>query len=431
VRELIRHILKENRIQQSLKQVIENGNIFDAADLVGGITTLKKIFKDDPEMSSLFEKLTGTITFYYPVISYEDIKFPLDYEIIGRHSNVHKTNHWPEINVIYDENKLTPEENEDFKSMIKNLYDDAQHSAFDSKFEYNGMFNTNYFTVKELNGEDIDLIERGDYSLSKAEDLHDKFYGGNQSLNESEEKQPKYLNILKDLVKPFKDEDCVCNVGVYYETEDDMYTVILEVGMKELRDKSDNTFVRAEYVKVLREEIKSTIKDYLPILNIYVSSMAITGCGSERWWDKSLNESSNKEKSLIKLIEKDGLYNFIEMTGLDFNQVKSLLKRVDNPKEILKQYIREFVLEHDSIPGENHGSLFALNLPLSDTKYVNDILVQARGQSAVEIWEYHLDEYGHREQKDQYLTSISTLTTEELLSIFSWMMETIEGGYWD
>ena len=325
MRELIRHILKENRIQQSLKQVIENGNIFDAADLVGGITTLKKIFKDDPEMSSLFEKLTGTITFYYPVISYEDIKFPLDYEIIGRHSNIAKTNHWPEINVLYDENKLTPEENKDFKSMIKNLYDDAQHSAFDSKFEYNGMFNTNYFTVKELNGEDIDLIERGDYSLSKAEDLHDKFYGGNQSLN----------------------------------------------------------------------------------------------------------ESSNKEKSLIKLIEKDGLYNFIEMTGLDFNQVRSLMKQMDNPKEILKQYIREFVLEHDSIPGENHGSLFALNLPLSDTKYVNDILVQARGQSAVEIWEYHLDEYGHREQKDQYLTSISTLTTEELLSILSWMMETIEGGYWD
>jgi hypothetical protein len=64
---------------------------------------LKSIFKDDPEYSSLFEKLTGTITFYYPVIAYEDIKFPLEYEIIGRHSNVHKTNHWPEINVLYDD----------------------------------------------------------------------------------------------------------------------------------------------------------------------------------------------------------------------------------------------------------------------------------------------------------------------------------------
>ena len=325
MRELIRHILKENRIQQSLKQVIENGNIFDAADLVGGIPTLKKIFKDDPEMSSLFDKLTGTITFYYPVIAYEDIEFPLDYEIIGRHSNIAKTNHWPEINVLYDENKLTPEENEDFKSMIKHLYDDAQHSAFKSKFEDSRMFNTNYFTVKELNGEDIDLIERGNYSLSKAEELHDKFYGGNQSLN----------------------------------------------------------------------------------------------------------ESSNKEKSLIKLIEKDGLYNFIEMTGLDFNQVKSLLKHVDNSKEILKQYIREFVLEHDGMSNGDYGSLFALRLPLSNTKYVNDILVQDRDQIVVEIWGYEEDEYGHTEQTYQYLTSINVLTNEELLSIISWMMETIEGGYWD
>jgi hypothetical protein len=144
-----------------------------------------------------------------------------------------------------------------------------------------------------------------------------------------------------------------------------------------------------------------------------------------------LNESSNKEKSLIKLIKKDGLYNFIEMTGLDFNQVRSLMKQMDNPKEILKQYIREFVLEHDSIPGENHGSLFALKLPLSNTKYVNDIMVQDREQIAVEIWEYEEDEYGHTEQTEQYLTSINNLTNEELLSILSWMMETIEGGYWD
>jgi hypothetical protein len=325
MRELIRHILKENKLQQELKQVIEDSNIFDAADMVGGIKNLKKIFKDDPEMSSSFDKLTGTITFYYPVIAYEDIEFPLNYEIIGRHSNVHKTNHWPEINVLYDENKLTPEENEDFKSMIKYLYDEAQHSAFKSKFDNSRIFNANYFTVEKINGESIELIERGSFSLTEAEELHDKLYGGNQSLN----------------------------------------------------------------------------------------------------------ESSIKEKSLIKLLKQDGLYDLIEMTGLDFNQVRSLLKQIDNPKEILKQYIRQFVLEHDGMSNGDYGSLFALRLPLSNTKYVNDILVQDRDQIAVEIWGYEEDEYGHTEQTDQYLTSINNLTNEELLSIISWMMETIEGGYWN
>jgi len=431
VRELIRHILKENRIQQSLKQVIENGDIFDAADLVGGIPTLKNIFKDDPEMSSLFDKLTGTITFYYPVIAYEDIEFPLDYEIIGRHSNIAKTNHWPEINVLYDENKLTPEENEDFKSMIKHLYDDAQHSAFKSKFEDSRMFNTNYFTVKELNGEDIDLIGSGSFSLTEAEELHDKLYGGNQSLNESEEKQVKYLNILKDLVEPFKDEDCVCSVKVWYNDEDDMYLIDVEVGTQEMKEKFFAEVGKTHYVKKLRLKIKETIKDYLPIDNFYVGTYATPKCGTKRWWDDSLNEGSNKEKSLIKLIKKDGLYNFIEMTGLDFNQVRSLIKQIDNPKEILKQYIRQFVLDHDGMSNGDYGSLFALRLPLSNTKYVNDILVQDSDQIAVEIWGYEEDEYGHTEQTEQYLTSINNLTNDELLSIISWMMETIEGGYWD
>jgi hypothetical protein len=147
--------------------------------------------------------------------------------------------------------------------------------------------------------------------------------------------------------------------------------------------------------------------------------------------EPQLNESENKEQSLQKLIDQYGLYVFIKMTGLDFNQVKSILNKMGNPKELLKQYISEFVLEKGGSTGENYGSLFALQIPLSDTKYVEDILVHGDDSIAIEIWEYHLDEYGHREQKDQYLTTINRLTNEELLSIISWMMEIVEGGYWD
>jgi hypothetical protein len=46
MRELIRHILKENRVQQELKQVIKDGNIFDAADLVGGFDNLIQLVYD-------------------------------------------------------------------------------------------------------------------------------------------------------------------------------------------------------------------------------------------------------------------------------------------------------------------------------------------------------------------------------------------------
>ena len=531
MRELIRHILKENRVQQELKQVIKDGNIFDAADLVGGIQPLKRIFKDDPEISSLFDKLTGRIIFDY-YVNKEHIEFPLDYEIIGRKSNNHKTNHWPEINVLYDENKLTPEENDTFKSMIKNLADDAQHSGFKSKFDDGRIFNANYLTVVELNGENIDLIWGGHYpSIYEVEEIYDKLYGRTETLNESvnseidknlrsinvllslvswdgicdiwveynpddkeyeirskselndnisplneiqqeletledsirsmgmrvyiytpwyvdncedevefmnesEEKQPKYLNIIKDIVEPYKNEDGVCDIKVTHDFGDEQfldegtYIIELNFGLKDVR-KTTGTILGNSYIKDMRLEVIQTIRDFLPIKNFFVSTSLIPECGTKRWWDKSINESSIKEKSLIKLIEKDGLYDLIEMTGLEFNQVRSLIKQMDNPKEILKQYIREFVLEKGGSTGDNYGSIFAVQIPLSDTKYVEDILVHDEDSIAIEMWEYHLDEYGHREQKDQYLTTINNLTNEELLSIISWMMETNKGGYWD
>ena len=241
-----------------------------------------------------------------------------------------------------------------------------------------------------------------------------------RDINESKEKQPKYLNIIKDIVEPFKDEDCVCDVRVLYNEEDDMYLIDLNMGTEELNDKFIAVIGMNHYVSKLRRDIKETIKDYFPIDNFYVGSYSSPNC---KW--KPLNESDNKEQSLQKLIDQYGLYEFIKMSGLDFNQVKSILNKMDNPKQIIKQYIREYVLEHDSIPGENYGSLIGLKIPLSNTKYVNDIMVQDSDQIAVEIWEYYEDNYGQRITKDQYLTTINNLTNEELLSILSWMMTTL------
>ena len=247
-----------------------------------------------------------------------------------------------------------------------------------------------------------------------------------RDINESEEKQPKYLNLIKDIVEPFKYEDCVCDIRVLYNEEDDMYLIDLNMGTEELNNKFIAVIGMTHYVKTLRLQITKSIKDYLPIDNFYVGSYASPNC---KW--KPLNESDNKEQSLQKLIDQYGLYEFIKMSGLDFNQVKSILNKMDNPKELLKQYIRQFVIEDDPNSGENSGVLIGVEIPLSNTKYVNDIMVQDSDQIAVEIFEFGQDEYGHIEQKDQYLTTINILTNEELLSILSWMMEIIQNGYWD
>ena len=142
---------------------------------------------------------------------------------------------------------------------------------------------------------------------------------------------------------------------------------------------------------------------------------------------ETVNELENKKQSLIDLIDEYGLYSFIKMSGLNINQIESFLKHTNNPKEVLKQYIREFVLERDGSRGENSGSLFYLQIPLSNTKYVEVISVYDKDTIAVELSEFHADEY----EKDKYLTTINDLTNEELLAIVTWMMETIKNGDWD
>jgi len=338
------------------------------------------------------------------------------------------------------------------KEMIYSLFDEVEFIEVDTNYQgkplikvYHDVEDTaanydNWFThriideIKEMTGDGVVLAPWWALGWDWKYKNPDIFIGvekidyddeGNV-INESEEKQPKYLNIIKDLVEPFKDEVGVCDINVSYDDDDDMYSVYIVMSTEEMNDKFSYVPMIQSHISKLRINVRTTIKDYLPIDNLYVGSYGKPNCN----WNP-LNESSIKEKSLVKLIEKDGLYNFIEMSGLDFNQVRSLIKQIDNPKEILKQYIREFVLEHDGTSNGDYGSLFALRLPLSNTKYVNDIMVQDRDQIAVEIWGYEEDEYGHTEQTEQYLTSINTLTTEELLSILSWMMETIEGGYWD
>lgn len=102
-------------------------------------------------------------------------------------------------------------------------------------------------------------------------------------LNESKE-ETNYLPIIENIIEPFKEDECICNVDLWYDDEDDMYSVYLVFGTEELNDKftSDGKF---GYVRKKQKEVEETIKSYLPIKNIRVGSYGTPHCG----W-KSLNE---------------------------------------------------------------------------------------------------------------------------------------------
>jgi len=261
---------------------------------------------------------------------------------------------------------------------------------------------------------------------NKIKDRYDTFFGN--KINESEIKEGKYISVLKDLTEQFKDEDCLCDIEVkYVGGEDDLYFVELILSNRDLDNKFNGSSFRIrEYTQKLKRKVNDGIYEYLPI-SFLVKFKDTPNC---RGYNK-LNESENKKQSLIELIDEYGLYDFINMSGLDIRQISSELKNMNNPKEVLKQYIRDFVLTHGNKWGDNSGILSGYEIQLSNNKYVDDIMVQDSDQIAVEILEFDIDEYGHTEQNDQYITTINNLTNEELLSIISWMMETIKNGDWD
>jgi len=365
---MIVRVIKNNDLQESIKKILR-----------------ETVDKSEDKKLKLVTKM---IHEFFDEVSFIDIK---------------KYENKPMIRVYFDNDEEAANEETYFAEQIQ-----------DKIYEYTGIKLIPYWHNIQDNTD----------SYFRLDAIKLKYDSEGNVINESEEKQPKYLNIIKELIEPFKKEDCVCDIRVTFK--DDMYMIYLVFGTEELNDLFFSFVGRADYGRNLRNDVKNAIKGYLPIDNLYVGSISKPNC---KW--KPMNESEKKKQSLTELIDQYGLYDFIKMSGLDISQISSVLKNMDNPKEILKQYIRKFVLERDGSRGENSGSLFALQIPLSNTKYVEDILVHDEDYIGVEIWEYHLDEYGHREQKDQYLTTINNLTNEELLSIVAWMMETIKNGDWD
>jgi len=91
-------------------------------------------------------------------------------------------------------------------------------------------------------------------------------------------KRSNYLNIIKDIVEPFKNDDCVCDIDMWYDDEDDMYSVYLVFGTEELNDKFTHDG-KYYYIRKKITVVKEAIKSYLPIDNLNVGSYGKPNCG--------------------------------------------------------------------------------------------------------------------------------------------------------
>jgi hypothetical protein len=151
-------------------------------------------------------------------------------------------------------------------------------------------------------------------------------------LNENKlddlEEETNYIPIIEEIIEPFKNEDCVCEINVLYNEEDDMYSVYLVFSAEELNDKFYNFDGNVTYRNKLVRKIKAEINAYLPIDNLYVGSYGKPNCGwsplNENWFKVPSSDYNSLEK-IINLTMKEkyvwwkdikiNTLNYIELYG--------------------------------------------------------------------------------------------------------------------
>lgn len=205
MRELIRHILKESKLNLELIDIIKNENIFVAAKLVGGLEYLKKILKDEPEFTSLIESLYGKLNLIYHSRK-EYIEFPVKFEIVGIQKNTWNSNSWPQVNLIYDDSNFHEDDKELFDQFVYDTIADLNIGDVDIKPDARDMFEDgSYIAIDFVNGKNWERLLDHDLRYDDKDMKHlGRLYMKNNKLNESrrlneneEDPTQKILNFLK------------------------------------------------------------------------------------------------------------------------------------------------------------------------------------------------------------------------------------------
>jgi hypothetical protein len=196
VKELIKHILREETkdYRSGILDIINKKGLFAGAKTVGGINNLKKVFKDNDEIINRIERQKGLLEVRYHPNEEVAIRFVLPFKIIGQKNNVWNTNNWGVVNLIYDESKLTEEENKIFKFFLVDAIDHDGVSEVVAN-ESNEFRDLSYVSLSEINGVPTKKIgdPEGKYPYERVGEIISKVQD-KTNINES---RNSALNFLK------------------------------------------------------------------------------------------------------------------------------------------------------------------------------------------------------------------------------------------
>jgi hypothetical protein len=330
MKKLIRHILKEQSTKLKLLKVIQNEDIFSAAELVGGIDNLRQIFKDNPAIVEKLDTLKGSLNLIYHSRK-EFREFPMKFEIVGKGVNTWKTNSWPKINLIYDGSNFSKSEKEMFETFIYDTIADFNVGNVDMNPDAVKMFkDQSYFGIDFVNEQRWERLDHDvKYDDDDIKNLYLKYMGlNNFPVNESrrltENEEDPTQNILNFLVRRYKfekknfgsEDDPLIFKIVSFDLDDEINVI------SDFQDKKAQ--IRTIVDMLISHNIIEPIEQYEGRLDPYTQKVirAVKTFINQVMSDKSnLNESKdetqNKDVNLIKQMIYD---LFDEVTSIEVSE---------------------------------------------------------------------------------------------------------------
>ena len=135
--------------------------------------------------------------------------------------------------------------------------------------------------------------------------------GSIKNLNES--KSSQYLKLISNLLEPFKEKVCICDIRVTFDVEENYYNIYLVFSQKELHEKFFNLYGIRSYIQKMMNEVKMELESFLPIRNIFIGYYTTPNCEwsplneSEDDKEKKIQKNLRAIRQLLDTIDVDGL----------------------------------------------------------------------------------------------------------------------------
>ena len=328
MRGLIKRILKEevSDTKSELIRRIKDEGLFSVAELVGGLENLKKILKDNPSMVERIENQKGIVKVSWTTDG-DNPSIVLPFKIIDLAWNRWMTNSWPIINVSYNENTLTEDEDYKFKDFLYDSFHDESSVKVLKLNSDETRMDQNYVQLGEINGktrqQNTTSLDRS-YTLLDIQYIIEKLGEGNIIREEADNNKgiQKNLRTINILLKQVSWEG-LCDIWVEYNPVDKDY---------EIRSKSTQRhFDHDEIIKEL-DFLDNGIRSMG--LNVYIyTPLYVEDCEDEvKFMNESINKSDEKRNKIIEKIMDDIIfpeYNHI-ICGYDVKNDKVFNEPVVN-----------------------------------------------------------------------------------------------------